>query len=265
MICLTTHTYALGRALGIDEASEELHRQIDKPDNQSLPVVRVIARLQTLDDLCIWTDSGATRIAESRSRAFHQALHCGADVWFACDDDCEATLDTIAWLVEAVRGRNGVCFAPYWARLSRERLPGINCNLPDVGTGERPFRTLSGGGKVVPANYGGMGLVAMSREAMIETANANERFTYTDTEGTTRIALFMEYIEKGFWLGEDVAFFRRLPTSVSVEALVTGHSMHHGNRLDLSIVGKNPPEIIPLPEEHEDHTDPSIEVTTVQN
>lgn len=258
MICLTTHTYGLGRALGIDEASEEVHRQIAHPDDKSLPVVRVIARLQTLDQLCVWTDSGATRLAESRSRAFHQALHCKADVWFACDDDCEATLETLTWMIEAVRGRCGVCFAPYWARLSRDRLPGINCNLPALSSGEtRPFRELSGGGRVVPANYGGMGLVAMSHQAMQATADANHELEYDDVQGTTRLGLFLEYIENRFWLGEDVAFFRRLPPEVTVEAIVSGHTMHHGNLLDLSLIANG----VPVLESLDDKTDPQIQPT----
>lgn len=242
MIFVTTHTYALGWSMGIDEASDELHRQIANPDGNSLPVVRTIARLRTMDELCIWTDSGSTRIAESRSRAFHQALHSGADVWFACDDDCEATLDALRYMVEAVRGRNGVCIAPYWARLARDRLPGINCNLPKLAPGEKhPVRETGSGGKVIPCNYGGMGLVAMSRKAMMDTADANQGLTYTDTEGTMRLALFMEFIENDFWLGEDLAFFRRLPPSVAVEALVTGHTMHNGNMLDLSVIATGVP------------------------
>jgi hypothetical protein len=253
MIFFTTHTYALGWAMGIDEASEELHRQIANPDAKSLPVVRTIARLRTLDELCIWTDSGSTRIAESRSRAFHQALHSGADVWFACDDDCEATLDALRCMVEAVRGRNGVCIAPYWARLARDRLPGINCNLPQLAEGEsHPVRELKGGGKVIPCNYGGMGLVTMSRKAMMDTADANEGNVYNDQEGTIRLAMFLEFIdENGFWLGEDLAFFRRLPPSVAVEALITGHTMHNGNMLDLSVIANGIPILEPTLETFE--------------
>ncbi len=248
MIFFSTHTYALGWAMGIDEASEELHRQIAHPDKDSLPVVRTIARLRTIDELCIWTDSGATRIAESRSRAFHQALHSGADVWFSCDDDCECTLDALQWMVEAVRGRNGICIAPYWARLSRDRLPGINCNLPQLAEGEKhPVRELSNGGKVIPCNYGGMGLVAMSRRAMMDTADANAGHVYNDMEGEIRLAMFLEFIdEQGFWLGEDLSFFRRLPPSVIREALITGHTNHNGRGLDLSIIANGVPIIEPV-------------------
>lgn len=253
MIFFETHTYALGWSLGIDEASEELHRQIAKPDNESLPVVRTIARMRTMDELCIWTDSGSTRIAESRSRAFHQALHSGADVWFSCDDDCEATIDTLRWMVEAVRGRCGVCIAPYWARLARDRLPGINCNLPALEHGQKhPVRELSGGGKVIPCNYGGMGLMAMSRKAMMDAADANAANIYNDQEGTIRLAMFLEFIDKdGFWLGEDLAFFRRLPPSVAVEALVTGRTMHNGNMLDLSVIANGIPILEPTLETFE--------------
>lgn len=260
MIMFTTHTYALGWALGIDEASEELHRQIAKPDGKSLPVVRTIHRLRTVDELCIWTDSGATRIAESRSRAFHQALHSGAEVWFACDDDCEATLETLQWMVEAVRGRNGVCIAPYWARLARDRLPGINCNLPRLEPGQKhPVRELSHGGKVIPCNYGGMGLVAMSRKAMMDTADQNAAHVYQDQEGTVRLAMFLELIdEQGFWLGEDLAFFRRLPPSVAVEALITGHTSHNGNMLDLSVIANGVPILEPTLETFEPTPTPEM-------
>jgi hypothetical protein len=237
MIFVTTHAYALGHRLGIERGAAEFQRQCEAPDNDSLPVVRTITRLRKLDEVCLWVDTGATRLAESRSRAFHAALQSQADVWFSCDDDCEATLETVCWMVDAVRDEPVVCLAPYWARLSQIQPERINLQIPEVPEGQsRRFRYLKGNGKTIEARHGGMGLVATSRDAMERIARHNADLTYTDTEGLTRCALFIEAIKDGFWMGEDLAFFSRIPPDVRIEALVTGITMHHGKQLDLELM-----------------------------
>jgi hypothetical protein len=237
MIFVTTFAYALGWRLGIEQAADEFRRQLDQPDNESLPVVRTIARLRRLDEVCLWLDSGATRLAESRSRGLHEAWKSSADIWFTCDDDCEATLETLNWMLEAVRDRPAVCIAPYWARLSQLQEERINLSVPPPPEGcERIYRELSGEGKTTAATYGGLGLVAASRQAVQRFMEHNADFTYTDLEGETRVASCLEYIKDGFWLGEDLAFFSRIPPDVSIETLVTGTTMHNGRSLDLGLL-----------------------------
>ena len=239
MIFITTFAYALGWNMGMERAAAEFRRQLEHPDNDSLPVVRTITRLRKLDTVCLWLDCGATRLAESRSRGFHQAVQSDADVWFTCDDDCEATLETLDWMIEAVRDRPTVCLAPYWARLSELQEERINLKIPPLPEGlTRTFRELKGGGKTMPAEAGGLGLVAASKQAVQRIAEHNAELSYVDTEGTKRCALFIEYIRQPdqFWMGEDLAFFSRIPPDVNIEAVVTGNTMHNGRVLELEML-----------------------------
>ena len=240
MIFVATHTYTLGKVFGHERAVDELHKQIQNADNKSLPCVRTIARLRTMDELILWNDSGATRLAESRSRAFHeglQQLKSPHDVWFAVDDDCECTIDTLRWMLEAVRSSKGVCVAPYWARSSDDYEPFIVVNLPVLEPGQRrQFRELTGGGFATQAKCGGMGLIAIAFDAMRSIALANEEPRYCDRNKIWRRALFLEFIRDGLWLGEDSAFFARIPPNVTVEALASGITSHNSERLDLGLI-----------------------------
>jgi hypothetical protein len=239
VIFVETHCYALGCTLGLTRARAEFERQVQSADEKSLPCARTIQRLRSLDEVQLWYDVGSTRLAESRSRAVHEAVHSQCDLYFSCDDDCEANLQALEWMIEAVHDRPAVCIAPYWRRLSELQGPKVCVNLPEVPEGDtRVYRMLSGGGMVTMARNGGMGLVCASMQALrrIVEANSQADMMYTDLQGVTRCALFMEYIKDGAWLGEDVAFFSRIPRDVSLEALMTGLTSHAGEKLDLSVL-----------------------------
>lgn len=258
MIFVETHCYALGCTLGLERARAEFERQVQNADDKSLPVARTIQRMRSLDEVQLWYDCGSTRLAESRSRAVHEGIHSECDVYFSCDDDCEINLKGLAWMLEAVRDRPAVCIAPYWRRLSELQGPKVCINLPELGPDEtRAYRELSQGGKVTPARQGGLGLMAASMPAMrrIVAANSQADLMYTDMQGVTRCALFMEYIKEGAWLGEDVAFFSRLPPDVSLEALMTGLTAHAGQQLNLSILQTTRDELEALLASHCPTTD----------
>ncbi len=242
MIFVETHTYTLTKTFGRELGLQKFEEQLAAPDDKSLPCVRQIARLRTIDECVIWNDGGATNICEARSRAFHAALETMKgpnDVWFSLDDDCECTLDATQWLVDAVHFTHGICFAPYWARTSERQGPFIVCNVPPLKPGEeRQFRPLFNGGKVTPAVGSGMGLLAVHVDAVRRIAECNESPTYVDIEGVRRRALFLPFIAHGnTWMFDDRVFFSKVPPDVIVEALVTGVTMHAGERLDLRIVG----------------------------
>lgn len=232
-IFFSTHCYALGWQMGIDEAGAEFRRQCEAPDNDSLPCVRTLARLRHIEECGAWCDTGSTRLSHSRSCAFHDALHSDADLWVTCDDDCEADLATLRSMVEAVKSGPNVCIMPFWARAPQ---PRVDLSLSPGGS----CRVLSNGARLVPAIAAGLGMTAMSRSAMLLIAEANQQLAYTDTKGVVRLALFLEAIRPSdnAWMGEDLAFFSRIPASVSVEALVTGTTIHAGRMLDLEIVAE---------------------------
>jgi hypothetical protein len=239
MLFVSSQFYALGKQLGIAHAMRTVREQIAHPDCESLPAVRTIWRLQQIESIQLRIDTGATCIAKTRSRAFHDALaaHDTCDVWVAVDDDVEATLPTLQALVEAVRSSDGICLAPYILRRGSCADPlRLSIDLQSYDLHDR--RTLAGGGQVVRGIGGGFGLVAMTRNAMVEIAAANPAELWDDDDGIPKLALFREQLENRSWWGEDLAFFRRVPSNVRIEVLLTGHTMHEGMGLDLAIIDR---------------------------
>lgn len=230
-IFFSTHAYALGWQLGIDEAGAEFRRQCEAPDNDSLPCVRTLQRLRHIDECGAWCDSGSTRLGHSRSLAFDAALHSGCDIWVTCDDDCEADLATLRSMVEAVRSGPNACIAPFWARAPE---PRVDVTLSPCGS----CRTLPNGAKLLRAKAAGMGLTVMSRSAMVLIAQANQGLVYRDAVGVERLALFIEAIRPKdlAWMGEDLAFWTRVPPSVLIEVIATGTTVHAGRILDLELI-----------------------------
>lgn len=233
-IFFSTHLYTLGWQLGIDEATAEFKRQVDDPNEDSLPCVRTLARLRGLEDCQLWFDTGSTRIGHSRSLAFADGLSSLCDIWFSCDDDCEADTPTLQAMLDAVRDQLGICVAPYLTRGSASQRPTIALEFPRIFAS----RTLASGAVLVRATHAGLGLTAMSRRAMsvIDLAAVDElRFRRTD--GHWANAHFLERITPdGRWLGEDIAFFSRVPEHLPIEALLTGATVHAGQHLDLNIL-----------------------------
>jgi hypothetical protein len=234
MLFVSSQFYALGRQLGLARAMRTVHLQIDHPDRDSLPAVRCIFRLNQIEPVQLRIDTGATCIAKTRSRAFHDALAAvSCDVWVAIDDDVEATLPTLQALIEAVRTSDGICLAPYLLRRGSSDDP-LRLSIDLRAYQLQHPRLLPSGGQVVPGIGGGFGLVAMSKHAMVEIATANVAELWDDDDGIQKLALFRETLEKRQWWGEDLAFFRRVPSNVPIEVLVTGHTCHGPEALDLS-------------------------------
>jgi hypothetical protein len=252
VIYFSTACYVLGRELGPLDAQAELRGQVLEPTGESLPCARVGARMRLIDDISLHIDAAATSIGRYRARALHMAREARAthDVWVSCDDDVEADLQTCRWLVQAVRESKGVCIAPCWLRRTE---PIVNLVLteavarPIIG-GNEP------GGVVIGARAGGFGLVAMHQDAieLLYQAQA-ERLTFIDEDGIAKLGAFVEVVEGGKWWTEDLAFFLKwLPSSVRVEALVTGQTVHDGRLLKLEQVpalpriGSTVPELVKL-------------------
>ena len=103
------------------------------------------------------------------------------------------------------------------------------------------LRELASGAKVCKAKAGGFGLVAVSRKALTEQDGRIAFFVeqqedgrmFIDDDGHEKVAFFVEQLSGRKWLGEDLAFFDRLPPSVRVEALLTGRTAHAGQPLEL--------------------------------
>lgn len=229
MIAVATWTYGLGKELGFVEATAEFQRQLAAPDWESLPCVRVITRLRGLDELSLYHDAAASNMGKARSRAFHAARKADADVWICVDDDVEADLSTLTALLVAVSGDvPRMCIAPCITRGSNL----VNVALEPGGV-PRPLP----GARTLPARRGGFGLVAINRAALDLLESSYRGLTFDDDDGESKLALFLELLDDGMWLGEDVAFCHRaFLCGVQLEALVEGVTVHSEARLDLAEV-----------------------------
>lgn len=238
MIYASTACYTLARDLGHDEAIEELRRQILEPTTEGLPVAMTFARLRTLEELVLHIDAGGTSIARTRARALYEAHERAeqCDVWLTCDDDVEATRETLDWLLQAVRKTRGVVVAPCWLRLRRDNV--VNVILEEAGivqpVGER--------GAIMPCRAGGFGLVAMHQDAIQRVWDARmPELAFLDKDGNTKCGAFLEVLEKGHWWSEDLSFFVKwLPDDVPRHVLLSGVTSHAGQVLELSKIGEYP-------------------------
>lgn len=236
MLFVSSQFYALGKQLGIARAMRTINQQVENPSRDSLPAVRTIARLNAIEPVQLRADTAATCIAKTRSRAFHDALMASdADVWIAIDDDVEASTETLRHMLEAVRTSDGICIVPMLLRPASSDHPmRLNVDLQRYQL-DVP-RVLPSGGRVVRGLYGGFGLVAMSKHAMIEIGAANSSEIWDDDDGVAKLALFREDLHQRKWYGEDISFFMRVPTNVRIEILITGHTCHSNEPLDLADV-----------------------------
>ncbi len=237
-VCVTLPAYTVGKALGVEAGMVELNRQLERPENAKLPGIRTIHRLRTLADLHVRVDTGGTQLCQVRSRHAHDAWEVGADVWFSVDDDNEASTPTLASMLEAVRGdAPRIVMAPYIIRgapTQGGRLLTASVELPSIITSER---RLGNGALLRPCKRGGFGLIAINRPALAAIRDACTELAYLDHDDVERLGLFYPPpIRNKEWLSDDFGFFSRVPANVSIEALLTGHTMHDGETLDLAEV-----------------------------
>lgn len=231
MILVSVSVYHLATELGFENAQAELARQLKRPDNESLPCVRAIHRLRTIDDLTLRVDAGGTHLGKVRSRHAHAALELGEklNAWISVDEDVEASVETMQALVtEAKALEPTVVIAPCFLR--RDGLDPY-VNVAGLGAIDVP----RDGYVLRTVRQGGFGLVGVSRRALELVAEVSEK--YLDDDGVERRATFRDTLEGGYWWGEDISFFRRLPQAVNLYALAQGHTSHAGDVLDLSRMG----------------------------
>jgi hypothetical protein len=244
-LLISTMLYSLAHEIGAEAATAELHRQVkelagpfagERAHDEFIPVAYLIARAMRVFDVGLYVDAGATQIGKARSRAMAHAMqHPEFDVWISADDDVECTLPTLVALYDACsNGAPSIAIGPCFLR----GRPLVNVAFPQVVV----ERTLPASqAKLRTALYGGFGLVAMSQEALTRIAPQGGYFR--DDDGKLKPAAFADVMHPaqvgdetatGVWFGEDLSFFLRVPKSVRVEALLTGHTRHAGETLTLA-------------------------------
>jgi hypothetical protein len=244
---VTTSVYALAHQMGMQQAVDEVGRQIHAEDSRivlpepktpPLPCVKTIRRLAAFCEATICVDGGATYIGQARSRAFHLAYTSQLPFWVMIDDDIEVNAACAAAMLEALDDlAPRIILTPYLTR-SPTAADAIELavNIPVV----REVRSLKDGGIRLLAmphgQGGGLGFAGMNRAAMEAVAAACPRELAWVDENVEKRALFYERVEDGLWWGEDTSFFRyRVPPEVRVELLITGGIRHGvGPALELS-------------------------------
>jgi len=234
---LSMSAYSLGKTIGIEAASHALHEQFRAPDAASLPGIRTLRRLAHLSEAQVQTDTGSSHIGKTRSRQFHAAREADADAWISVDDDVEISQVTALYLLQALNDYEPrIVVVPTYMRAAAGARPTISI---------KPLKVLAerhvGQAHLVACESGAFGCVGMNRAAMsalVIEATATGQLSFIDVDGVAKLALFHEMIAddvdgKRRWYGEDLAFFRRVPRFVTVEALLAGHSKHAGALLDL--------------------------------
>jgi len=249
-ILLSVITYELSRRLGHKAAQAEFHRQaldtlIDSPrGEQILPAAMVCRRLRRLAEVALLHDAGGTSIGHARSRAFSVAER-GArngkiDLWISCDDDVQADQETLSHLVRSIDPETPqIVIVPCWLR---QETPIVNITLdPD----SLLDRVSPSGARLRRALFGGFGMVAVSRAALLELGQLYRDLSFIDDDSVERIGIACEFIRDGWWYRDDYAFFSRVPEHVRIEALLTGQTDHDGKVLRLETADKQP--MIPRP------------------
>jgi hypothetical protein len=245
MLFVSTMAYVMGKLLGMREAADRFNLEVQNPTRECMPAVRAFWRLRKIDTMVAYVDTAATYIGKGRSRAMAAFLECAdADVWVSVDDDVEATLPTLRFMVEACRRSRGICHVPTLKR-QPSGLPAMSDTWVRSVTGliVRPIDNVlivggMGGaesaeldrrGAVVAFDHAGFGLTAIHRDAL-------QMFVpnWDDDDGKSKAAVFFPIFENRHWYEEDFAFYKRLPSNVARECLVTGDSFHDGQHLDLS-------------------------------
>src|SRR5258706_2035317 len=267
-IFFSTSVYALAHQIGMAQAIQEVERQIEAPDRNSLPVVRTLHRFRQLGEVGRLIDGGATYIGMARSRAFHDAyeqmkVDPNMGAWVTVDDDIEVSTPTCAAMLEALDDIvPRIVLVPYMIRAPvgvvalADGVPQLTSRLavtlPAVfqervvrGSAVVAKRELQFDGRLVRLPFrqgGGFGMVGINRIAMreiVEYAQTFAELRWLDGDGVQKLALFYERLEDGLWYGEDTSFFRfRVPASVSVEALLCARIVHAGLDLDLDQLGE---------------------------
>ena len=236
MIIVSTLTYALGKALGIQQAARELSRQLVEPSAYAptvlLPVVRTILRLKNCDDLMVY-HGAATTLPKARSRAAQAALDSDADLWCMIDDDIETDGETLSRLVAIARS-GCVAVLPCGLRTTSD-----DHRINVLWDGQI---TLQRGGVMSRAvRRGGCGLMIVPRVALERVRDEyRDTLSYVDDDGVRRVALFAHMFvgdpATQIWLGEDYSFCERLRAAgVELAAPVEGRSVHDGGILDLEL------------------------------
>lgn len=241
MIAFSTICYMHGKVLGLEQASKVLQAQVmgqevrGAPPPLAVTTCRRLGEAHPLEEITVRLDPNGSSLGKARARALHWAWQTGADVWVSCDDDVTASVGTLTTLVRLVREAPmpRVVVVPCALRGDVAGKAQVNV-VPDRDwryTESHPDRKL-----LCPLKWGGFGLVAMNRPALVEICD--RRPNWLDSDGQRPPLVFNCEVTPGLeWLGEDFSFFEQTRDLVEAAFLIRGESDHAGASIDLADVG----------------------------
>jgi len=260
MICFTTLIYALGKAVGPQQAANYFNQWVQQGRGEApldcLATLRAVQRVYSAEPIGVLVDAGGAHIGKARSRLFTLAfeqMKDDDDVWLTVDDDVRVPPGTVKVLIDAARGPGPrIVTVPYALRgqaASSSSLVGSNgqaLTQADPTSIDVTWRKPVDG-EVVPENLhpihsAGFGCVAMNRQAMEVMAAQSILFYEIERQWWGPFADYYgdyggpdgrNYVQ---WYGEDRSFFARVPKNVSCYSLIVGESSHAGLTLDLGKV-----------------------------
>lgn len=229
---LIKNARALGQIEGGPEAETALIMRHERMRAESpWPCYKTVASLEQVEPVILCSDASGS-ISQSRSRMAGRFLRLfgQCDVWATVDDDIEASEETVRRLVVACRASSGIVTVPYLLRDGRTAsISGLRKN---------PAQALW------TAASTGMGLVAIHRSVLTALADVAPRAI--DDKGLRYPALFLEFIDEWLgWLGEDIAFCRRVAEArIPIHVLTDAPIVHAGRSSMLTLDGA----LVPLDE-----------------
>jgi hypothetical protein len=235
-IFASTLTYQLGREVGIERAARAFQHQLDNPNRNSLPVVRVFARLSHLGEVQVYHGSSTT-LPKARSRAAHEALKSEADFWLMCDDDVECDSSTLVRLLD-LAGQEHAAVLPCLMRGAGSERETVNVQFD----ADAVLQVHSTGAAFKACRRGGTGMMVLSRAALalVTQRTREELGVWKDDDGQIKVPLFqlmLSEVNGDAWFGEDFSFCERLwGAGVELRALLKGTSMHAGEVLNLEAI-----------------------------
>lgn len=177
--------------------------ELADPASSAWPGFRALGELAHVGENLTTYIDGSTLITKARSRAAGFFLKSDADVWVTFDDDCYADRDVLQTMVAAARETRGLVALPYTHRDGGARRTFESGPLEPSRIEERESASLYR----APGGVG-LGLAAIHRSAVETTSKHVPRWRPDNMPGESFPGLFLERIEEGLWIGEDIGFGR---------------------------------------------------------
>lgn len=213
--------YVMGKECADPKAA--VLEELEAGEQASWPGFRTLARVRKLVAPVLVAVNHSSLIAKARSIALGSFLESGAPRMLSIDDDVEANEDDLRKLLDA--SDVDLLIAP--CALRGGPVPALNIVTSEGGPGR--VREVAPGVRVFEVASGGFALSVLSRAAAEVLYLAHPELRFVDQDGRRGLAVFLEELRGGSWVGEDFAACARARQSgLRIEALRDSAVTHAG-------------------------------------